>query len=133
MRQLALALFTFYFASPAFAVTYQFATPIAGDSVVVTLELEAVAGGTELTVSIPPGAGDLLGVFGNVTPESLLSGMDVSDPNDVVTQWQIGPKNKVWKVGSGNVMSPVKTWDWACSSASQAPAAVARSRARASC
>src|SRR5512134_1574744 len=112
MLRAALALVGLCLAAPAGAVTYQFSTPIAGDAVPVTLGLQAVAGGTEISVSIPPGAGDLLGVFGNVTPESLLSGMDVSDPDDVVTQWQIGPKNKVWKVGSGNVMTPVKTWDW---------------------
>jgi hypothetical protein len=93
MRRLLPLLLGLLFAAPAFAVTYQFSTPIAGDSVLVTLQLEAVAGGTEIDVSIPAGAGDLLGVFGNVTPESLLAGIDVSDPEDIVTQWQIGPKN----------------------------------------
>lgn len=109
---LALALLALLVASPALAVTYQFATPIAGDNVPVTLALTDLAGGVEVTVSIPPGTGDLLGVFGSTTNEAGLSGMAVTSPSGVVTQWQFGPANGVWKVGGGNVMSPVKTFDW---------------------
>lgn len=98
-------------APPVAAVTYQFSTPISGDSVPVTVSLEDVAGGVDLAVSIPPGAGDLLGLFGNVAPESLVPELGVSNPTGVVTQWQF-QANAVWKVGGGNTMAPVKTWDF---------------------
>ncbi|MCP5057566.1 MAG: hypothetical protein GY937_12695 [bacterium] len=97
--------------APATAVTYAFSTPISGDSVDVTLSLTDVAGGVQVDVSIPSGEGDLLGLFGNVTTESLVPGMGVTDPSGIVTQWQF-QANKVWKVGGGNTMSPVKKWDW---------------------
>ncbi len=100
-------------AAPALAVTYQFSTPIAGESVPVTLQLSDVPGGdaVDVTVSIPAGEGDLLGLFGNVATESIVSSMAVADADDVVSQWQF-KTNQVWKVGGGNTVSPVKKWDW---------------------
>jgi len=100
-------------ASDASAITFVSSTPIAGDSVSVTVTVEDSPGGDALdvVVSIPDGAGDLLGLFGNAEPESLLAGLSVSDPQGVVTQSQFAA-NRVWKVGGGNVMSPVKGWDW---------------------
>jgi len=65
----------------------------------------------EVTVSIPEGSGDLLGLFGNVLDESLLPDLVVEDPTGIVTQWQLRA-NRVWKVGGGNVMAPVRSWDW---------------------
>src|SRR5690606_15048796 len=93
--------------------TFVSSTPIAGDSVPVTLTLEDAAGGdaVEASLSIPAGSGDLLGLFGNALPESLVAGMAVIDPSGVVTQWQFAA-NQVWKVGGGNVMTPVRDWDW---------------------
>jgi RHS repeat-associated protein len=76
----------------------------------VTVGLDDVAGGTEVTVSIPPGSGDLLGFFGNVVNESLVPGMGVSS-GGVVTQWQFRA-NQVWRVGFGNNMLPVLGWDF---------------------
>ncbi len=99
-------------ARSADAVTYAFATPIAGDSVQATLTLTDAPGGNgvDITVSIPAGQGDLLGFFGNVTPETLVPQLSVPC-NGVVTQFQASA-NKVSKVGAGNVMNPVGTWDW---------------------
>lgn len=65
----------------------------------------------DVTVSIEPGSGDVLGLFGNVAHEALLSSLALEDPAEVVTQWQIRA-NGVSKVGGGNSMAPVKTWDW---------------------
>jgi hypothetical protein len=95
------------------AVTYLIETPIAGDTIPVTFEiLDAPGGnGVDLSVSIPSGEGELLGVFGNVVTPSLLGAMTLADPTDVVAQWQF-QKDQVWKVGSGNTMTPVKKWDW---------------------
>jgi hypothetical protein len=60
----------------ASALTYVFSTPISGDSVPVTLTVtDAAGGGVDLTVSIPAGHGDLLGLFGNVVNEALLPSM----------------------------------------------------------
>jgi len=100
-------------AAPAGAVTYTLATPISGDAVSVTVALSDTAGGdaVDVTVSIPPGAGDLLGLFGNVVGESLVPAMGVEDPSGLITQWQF-QANQVWKVGGGNTMAPVKSWDW---------------------
>ncbi|MGH9362234.1 MAG: hypothetical protein ACRD2T_09975, partial [Thermoanaerobaculia bacterium] len=79
MSRLATLVLAALLAAPAAgAVTYQFATPIAGDSVPVTVELTDVAPGTvAVSVSIPPGEGDLLGLFGNVSNESIVPGMAV--------------------------------------------------------
>jgi hypothetical protein len=96
----------------AAAVTYRFATPISGDQVQVTVALTDAPGGgaVDVTVSIPPGEGDLLGLFGNVADESLILAMGVEDPSGLITQWQF-QANQVWKVGGGNTMAPVKSWD----------------------
>lgn len=95
------------------ADTYVFSTSIQGPSVPVTLSLTDVAGGTEVQVSIPQVAGDdLLGVYGSVTSEPLLNGMGVSGAEGQVNQWQIGPPDKVWKVGSDNGMDTLNTFDW---------------------
>jgi hypothetical protein len=101
------------FALPARADTWVFSTPIAGDPVQVTLTATDAPGGNgvDLTVSLAPGDGDLLGLFGNVTNEALLPSMGVSSPDGLITQWQF-KANKVSKVGGGNVMNPVGTWDW---------------------
>ena len=108
----AVSLVSLVVASAASAVTYQFATPIAGDSVPVTLEASDVAGGNavDVTVSIPAGQGDLLGLFGNVVSSSVVPTMSATSTG-VVTQWQF-QANQVWKVGAGNVLTPVKNWDW---------------------
>jgi hypothetical protein len=114
MRSLVATLAAFLLsAGAASAVTYQFQTPIAGDTVPVTLQLTDVAGGNavDVTVSIPAGQGDLLGLFGNVVSASVVPSMAVTSATGIVTQWQF-LANQVWKVGSGNVMSPVKNWDW---------------------
>lgn len=104
---------TFAFAQAAAAVTLTFSTPISGDVVPVTLSLADAPGGdrVEITVSIPGGEGDLLGLFGNVVDQGLVPGMAVDDATGAVTQWQF-QADKVWKVGGGNTMSPVKQWDW---------------------
>ena len=76
LRALLAALLLIVAAAPsaASAVTYVFSTPIAGDSVEATLTLTDAPGGdgVDITISIPPGEGDLLGLFGNVTTESML-------------------------------------------------------------
>lgn len=97
----------------ASAATFVSSTPIAGDSVPVTLVLEDASEGdaVEVSLSIPEGSGDLLGLFGNSLPESLVPGLAVVDASGVVTQWQFAA-NQVWKVGGGNVMTPVPNWDW---------------------
>jgi hypothetical protein len=79
------------------AVTYLIETPIAGDTIPVTFEiLDAPGGnGVDLSVSIPSGEGELLGVFGNVVTPSLLGAMTLADPTDVVAQWQF-QKDQVW-------------------------------------
>ena len=92
--------------------TFTFDTPISGDSVPVTVTFDqngpdAVA----VTVFIPEGAGDLLGLFGNITDEGLLSGMSVGSPDGLVTGSQF-EADSVWKVGGGNNVNPVKHWDY---------------------
>ena len=95
------------------AVAYTFSTPIAGDSVPVTLSLSDVPGnaGVDVSISIPAGQGDLLGLFGNVSNEALIGGMAISDPSHIVTQSSFSA-NGVTKVGGGNTMEPVGNWDW---------------------
>jgi len=95
----------------ASAVVLTSSWPIAGDSVPVTLTLTDLAGGNgvEITVAIPEGEGDLLGLFGNVTDETLVPQLDAA--GTLVTQEQYAA-NEVWKVGGGNDMSPVLGWDW---------------------
>ncbi len=100
-------------ASPGRADTYVFSSSIENTAVPVTLSLEDVTGGTQVQVSIPPVAGDdLIGVFGSVTSEPLLNGLGVSAAEGQVNQWQIGPPDKVWRVGADNGMLPVNTFDW---------------------
>lgn len=101
------------FAGSVEAVTFISSTPIAGDTVAVTLTIEDAPEGDAVvvTLSIPDGSGDLLGLFGNAAPESLVAAMAIVDEAGVVTQSQLAA-NRVWKVGGGNVMSPVKNWDW---------------------
>ena len=112
----------------ALAVTFVFNTPISGDSVSTTLTLNDVpgGGGVDVTVSIPAGQGDLLGLFGNVTQEAMLPSMTVESPDGLITQWQFSANNVV-KVRSGNTMAPVTTWDWGVRIDRQG-AAAARSR-----
>ncbi len=86
-----LALLLFGAVAPASAATFSFeaSTPIAGDSVPVTVTLADAPEGdaVDVSVSIPAGAGDLLGLFGNVSPESLAGALAVADATGVVTQW----------------------------------------------
>jgi len=96
---------------PAGSAVLHFDTPISGDVVPVTVELRDGTEGVEVALSIPAGEGDLLGLFGNVGDESLLSSLGIADPTAIVTQWQIRA-NRVWKVGGGNTLAPVRTWDW---------------------
>jgi len=110
---IALTVTLLLLAGSAQAVVFEFSTPISGDVVAVTLELEDVVGldAVDVVVSIPPGEGDLLGVFGNVVDETIVPGMAVEDSTGLVTQWQFSA-NKVSKVGGGNTMAPIKKWDW---------------------
>ncbi len=112
-RMALIGLACLWLASPAWAITFVSSTPIAGDSVLVTVTVEDVPDGdaVDVVVSIPDGAGDLLGLFGNADPESLVAALSVADPSGTVTQSQFA-SDRVWKVGGGNVMSPVKRWDW---------------------
>ena len=112
IARLALFLLTVLgLSAPAQALTFVFDTPISGDTVSVTVTLTDVAGGVDIDVSIPSGEGDLLGIFGNVTDETLVPNLSVQDPVGVVTLSEFRA-NKVFKVGTGNVMTPVKNWDW---------------------
>lgn len=90
-----------------------FDTPISDDPVDATVTLSDRVGGdgVDVSISIPPGAGDLLGLFGNVADASLVDQLAIDDPGGIVTQWQFAADG-VWKVGGGNTMSPVKNWDW---------------------
>lgn len=99
-------------ARTAAAVTYLFATRIAGDTVPTSVMLTDTQFGdaVDITISIPAGQGDLLGFFGNVTPETLVPQLRI-ECSGVVTQFQANT-NKVSKVGPGNVMTPVGTWDF---------------------
>jgi hypothetical protein len=99
-------------AYPAAAITYQTSTPISGDVVPVTVSLSDVPGGgaVNVTVSIPQGDGDLLGFFGTVSNKSLVPQMSVTSTG-IVTQWQFAA-GSVSKVGGGNTMAPVNTWDF---------------------
>lgn len=115
-------------AGSAESATFVSSTPIAGDTVPVTLTIDDAPEGdaVDVTVSIPDGSGDLLGLFGNAVPESLVAAMAVVDATGVVTQSQFAA-NQVWKVGGGNVLSPVKNWDWGfASGAPGAPEASSR-------
>ncbi|HEU4427392.1 MAG TPA: hypothetical protein VFT98_01445, partial [Myxococcota bacterium] len=95
------------------AITYIAATPIAADDdVPVTVSLDDVAGGCQVSLSIAPGSGTIFGFFGNTTDEAALSTLGVSDPSGVLAQWQFGPANQVWKVGAGNNLTPVDSWDY---------------------
>jgi hypothetical protein len=97
----------------AAAVAYTFSTPIAGDSVPVTLVLSDApsSAGVDVSISIPAGQGDLLGLFGNVSNEALVPGMGISDTSHIVTQSSFSA-NGVTKVGGGNTMEPIGNWDW---------------------
>ncbi len=108
-------------AAVASAATFTFQTSIPGNGgeVPVTVELTPVPGGdaVDVTVSIPPGSGDLLGFFGNLassdlfTDEDLAPEMSVSDPAGQITASQFAA-NAVSQVGSGNNVHPVKKWDF---------------------
>jgi hypothetical protein len=95
----------------ASAVVLTSSWPIIGGSIPVTLTLTDVAAGNavEITVSIPEGEGDILGLFGNVVNESLVPQLDAV--GSLVTQEQYAA-NQVYKVGGGNEMTPVTGWDW---------------------
>src|SRR5262249_49469668 len=95
----------------ALAETYQFDTAISGNAVPVTLSVANAGGGAvDIDVAIPAGAGDLLGVFGSVANEQLVPLLSVSS-SGIVTESEFGV-NQVSKVGAGNTMTPVTTWDW---------------------
>jgi len=113
LSHLALLLSFVLVAAQARAETFVLQVPISGDVVAVTLEIVDApgGGGVDFDVSVPPGEGDLLGLFGNVVDESLVDQLTVDNPTGILTQWQF-KKDKVWKVGGGNVMAPVKKWDW---------------------
>lgn len=95
----------------ASAVVLTSSWPIIGGSIPVTLTLTDVAAGNavEITVSIPEGEGDILGLFGNLVNESLAPQLDAV--GSIVTQEQYAA-NQVYKVGGGNEMTPVTGWDW---------------------
>jgi RHS repeat-associated protein len=99
-------------AASAEAVTYVAATVIEGDDVPVTVSLTDVAGGCEVSLSIAAGSGTILGLFANTTDEPAIPNLGASDPNGVLAQWQFGPANKVWKVGAGNQIYPIDSWDY---------------------
>ncbi|HEU4429358.1 MAG TPA: hypothetical protein VFT98_11435 [Myxococcota bacterium] len=94
------------------ALTYIAATPIGEDTVAVTVSLTDVAGGCQVSLSIPAGSGTILGFFANTSDEEALSSLGVSDPNAALAQWQFGPANRVWKVGAGNQIYPIDSWDY---------------------
>ncbi len=97
---------------PALAVTYVFDDVFDGDVVAVTLTLTDVAPEqVEIHVSVAPGDGDILGVFGNVPGDDVVPTLVVEDVSGDLTQWQF-KANGVSKVGGGNTMAPTKTWDW---------------------
>lgn len=98
---------------PASAVTFTFNTLISGDVVTVTVEFTDAPEGdaVDIALSIPPGDGDLLGLFGSVVDETLVPQLAVVDPSELITQWQFAA-DQVKKVGAGNTMLPVDSWDW---------------------
>ncbi len=98
------------FAGSVSAVTLVSSWPIGGDSVPVTMTFTDLpsGNGVEITVSIPEGTGDLLGLFGNVTDESLVPQLDTV--GSLVYQEQFAA-NLVYKVGGGNEVAPVQQWD----------------------
>ena len=87
-RIAGLALAWVALATSAQAVTFVSSTPIAGDTVSVTLSIDDAPEGdaVDVAVSIPAGTGDLLGLFGNAVPESLVAAMAVVDAGGAVTQ-----------------------------------------------
>ncbi len=93
------------------AVTLVSSWPIGGDVVPVTMTFTDLpsGNGVEITVAIPEGMGDILGLFGNVTNESLVSHLDAVGA--LVYQKQFAA-NLVYKVGGGNEVAPVQQWDW---------------------
>src|SRR5689334_19738050 len=94
-------------AAPAAAETFTFSSPIAGDAVTTTVVLTPISAGVvEVSISIPPGQGDLLGFFGNRVTESQVGAMSVSGGNGLITDSQF-QANKVTLVGPGNTLAPV--------------------------
>ncbi|MDJ0852191.1 MAG: CARDB domain-containing protein [Myxococcota bacterium] len=82
------------------------------DVVLVTLTLREPAADTvAFTVSIPAGEGDLLGFFGNVEDETLVSQLALNDPEGQVAASRFDVDD-VDRVGSGNDVEPVDEWDW---------------------
>ncbi len=107
------ALFGVLQSCPASAATFTFQTPISGDVVPVTLTVSDAPGGNavDVGVRIPPGEGDLLGLFGNLTDETLLPLIAVSDGSGVVAQ-SLFAANQVKQLGTGNNVLPVQSWDF---------------------
>jgi len=83
MRKLFALLWLGIVPLPAFAQTFQFDTPIAGDVVPVEIVLAEGAQGVDVTISIEPGTGDLLGFFANLADETLLPSLSVLDESGV--------------------------------------------------
>ena len=95
------------------AATLNFDMPIVGNPVTVTVSIDDLSAGNGVAVhvSIPSGYGDLLGVFGNLTDESLAAQLSLNDTSGLITQWQF-VANGVDRVGGGNNTLPVGAWDW---------------------
>ncbi len=95
------------------AATLNFDTPIVGNPVPVTVSIDDLSAGNGVAVhvSIPSGQGDLLGVFGNLSDESLAAQLSLNDTSGLITQWQFAA-NGVDRVGGGNNTLPVGAWDW---------------------
>lgn len=100
-------------ANRAVATVVELSRPFSGDAVPVRVELDdrAAPNAVEISVSIEPGTGSLLGMFGNVADESLLSNTVIRDVSGHLSQWKL-EANGVSHVGSWNNMGIAKTWDW---------------------
>jgi hypothetical protein len=85
-------------------------SPISGDPVPVTVTISGDETASEVSVSIPPGSGDLLGFFANCSDERALARAEVDDPSDVVSLAEFRA-NAVVQVGNGNNVRPARDWD----------------------
>jgi hypothetical protein len=87
------------------ALRFQFQTKISRKSpeipVTVTLISDASGNAIEITVSLPPSRGDLLGFFGDLTDEGPIPSMGVYDPAGLVTD-QPFAANAVWNLLNPN-------------------------------
>lgn len=100
-------------AGGARATVIEISRPFSGDAVPVRVELDdrAAPDAVEISISIAPGTGSLLGMFGNVADESLLPDTVIRDVSGHLSQWKL-EANGVSRVGSWNHMGIAKTWDW---------------------